>query len=76
MPETPYQTLKRRGAAVVELPISLNPDLSAHREIYVAKVSKGVRIGVLHRDELGGETSFVIPSDVLGKFLEVLSSYR
>jgi len=69
---TPYQTLKRNGASIVELPITLNLDGSADRQIYVAKVPAGVRIGELHAE---GETSFVIPSAVLGKLLGVISSW-
>jgi hypothetical protein len=70
--ETPYQTLKRRGVRIVELPVTLRPDASVCSEIYVAEVPAGVRIGVLHEH---GDTSFVIPKNVLSKLLEVLSTF-
>jgi hypothetical protein len=72
MPESPYRTLKRLGTPIAELPITLLPDGAVDRQIYVAKVRGGVRIGVLHKQ---GETSLVIPSVLLDKVLEIMKSW-
>lgn len=72
--ETPFQTLQRRGAPTVVVPVSLNAVGQRDREVYVAKVEKGVRIGE-RRDDY--EVSFVVPRGVtLDKLIEALQAMR
>jgi len=53
--ETPYQTLKRRGSSIVEIPTSLKTEGSADDAIYIAEVSCDA--------EIRSELQLVIPRE-------------